>query len=106
VLRGSLQLITVTIDVEHLGGPAAALEVRERVPIPAPDTDEVEVTIDEVVPGWEPWRPEPAAGVAALRGGHRWRLALAPGERRSLRVAYAIKIASKHELVGGNRRDA
>ena len=107
VLRGSLRLIhEVTIDVEHLGGPAAALEVRERVPIPAPDTDEVEVTIDEVVPGWEPWRPEPAAGVAALRGGHRWRLALAPGERRSLRVAYAIKIASKHELVGGNRRDA
>lgn len=107
VLRGSLRLIhEVTIDVEHLGGPAAALEVRERVPIPAPDTDEVEVTIDEVVPAWEPWRPEPAAGVAALRGGHRWRLALAPGERRSLRVAYAIKIASKHELVGGNRRDA
>ena len=107
VLRGSLRLIhEVTIDVEHLGGPAAALEVRERVPIPAPDTDEVEVTIDEVVPGWEPWRPEPAAGVAALRGGHRWRLALAPGERRSLRVAYAIKIASKHELIGGNRRDA
>ena len=78
----------------------------EPVPIPAPDTDEVEVAIDEVVPGWEPWRPEPAPGHAALRGGHRWRLTLAPGERRSLRVAYAIKIASKHELVGGNRRES
>ena len=58
----------VTIDVENLGPRPIHLEVRERVPIPAPDTDEVEVAIDEVVPGWEPWRPEPAPGQAALLG--------------------------------------
>ncbi|MBK9029990.1 MAG: DUF4139 domain-containing protein [Myxococcales bacterium] len=107
VLRGSLRLLhDVTIDVDHLGRAPIELEVRERVPIPAPDVDDVEVAIDEVVPIWEPWRPEPAPGHAPLRGGHRWRVRLASGERRALRLAYAIKIAGKHELVGGNRRDA
>ena len=107
VLRGSLRLLhDVTIDVEHVGRRAVTLEVRERVPLPAPDVDDVEVALDEVVPPWEPWRPEPTLGTAALKGGHRWQLALEPGQRRTLRWQYAIKISSKHELVGGNRRES
>ena len=107
VLRGSLRLLhDVTIDVEHVGRRAITLEVRERVPLPAPDVDDVEVALDEVVPPWEPWRPEPASGAYVLKGGHRWQLTLEPGQRRTLRWQYAIKISSKHELVGGNRRES
>jgi hypothetical protein len=106
VLRGSLKLVhDVTVDVENLGARAIQLEVRERVPIPAPELDEVEVAIERVTPMWEAWRPEPRPGEPALRGGHRWQIAVAPGERKTLRVEYAIKIAGKHELVGGNRRE-
>lgn len=107
VLRGSLRLHhELTIDVDHRGARAIDLEVRERLPIPAADTDDVEVALDEVVPPWEPWRPEPAPGAAPLRGGHRWRVTVAAGERTTLRLSYAVKIAAKHELIGGNRRDA
>jgi len=106
VLRGWLRLAhDVTVDVENLGPRPVTLEVRERVPVPSPQTDEIEVAIDRVTPMWEPWRPEPQPGTAPLRGGHRWQVALAPGERKTLRVEYAIKIAGKHELVGGNRRE-
>ncbi len=106
VLRGSLKLVhDVTVDVDNLGPRAIQLEIRERVPIPAPDLDDLEVAIDRVTPMWEPWRPEPRPGEPALRGGYRWQIAVAPGERKALRVEYAIKIASKHELVGGNRRE-
>ena len=106
VLRGSLRLVhDVAVDVENLGAQAIALEVRERVPIPAPDTDDIEIAIERVAPMWDPWRPEPRAGDPPLRGGHRWQVAVGPGEKKQLRVEYAIKIAGKHELVGGNRRE-
>ena len=31
--------------------------------------------------------------------------ALAPAHKKTLRATYEIKIAGKHELVGGNRRE-
>lgn len=106
VLRGSLKLVhEVTITVENLGARAVALEVRERLPQPAPDEEDVEVAIDRVAPAWEPWKPEGERGAPPLRGGHRWKVELAPAARRDLQLDYHVKIAQKHELVGGNRRE-
>ncbi len=106
MLRGALKLIhEVTIDVENLGPRAIQLEVRERLPIPNPGTDDVEVELDRVQPPWEAWRPEPAPGDGPLRGGHRWRLDVGPRAKLALRVDYHVRISQKHELVGGNRRE-
>jgi hypothetical protein len=59
-----------------------------------------------VEPDWEPFEPFPSdAGVEPLRGGYCWRLSLERGQKKSLRAAYAVKIAAKHELIGGNRRE-
>ena len=106
VLRGALKLVhEVTIAVENLGARPVSLEVRERVPRPAPDEEDVEVTIDRVAPAWEPWKPDAERGGPALLGGHRWRIELEPAARRDLHLDYHVRIAGKHELVGGNRRD-
>lgn len=106
MLRGSLKLLhEVHIDVDNRGPRAIALEVRERVPIPSADTEDVEVAVDRAVPPWEPWRPEPPPGQPPLRGGHRWRLDVAAGAKATLRVDYHVRISQKHELVGGNRRE-
>jgi hypothetical protein len=40
-----------------------------------------------------------------LRGGYRWRVALAPATKKMLRASYDVRIPSKTELVGGNRRE-
>ena len=102
MLRGKLELHhEVTITAENLGTRAVALEVRERLPRPAPDEEDVEVHLDRVSPAWEPWRPDDST----LEGGHRWHLDLAPAAKRDLHLAYHIRIAGKHELVGGNRRE-
>ncbi len=107
MLRGSLRLAhEVQLTAENLGPQPIDLEVRERVPVAVEGDDDVTVTVEAATPPWEPWQPEPGAAHAArLRGGHRWRLTLAPDERRELTATYAIKIAGKHELVGGNRRE-
>jgi hypothetical protein len=109
MLRGSLRLEhEVEIDVENVGARPVDVEVRERVPVRAvEEDDDVEIGVDRVTPAWEPWEPEPESpGEPRLRGGHRWRVPLGAGEKKSLALAYHVKIAAKHELVGGNRRDA
>ncbi|MGE3544643.1 MAG: DUF4139 domain-containing protein, partial [Kofleriaceae bacterium] len=107
VLRGTLRLVhSIAIDVENLSGRPIDLEVRERIPVTRDGDDDVEVMIGRVDPAWERWTPDAESPAAQrLRGGHRWRLALATGAKRTLRAGYEIKIASKHELVGGNRRE-
>ncbi|MEZ4366621.1 MAG: mucoidy inhibitor MuiA family protein [Kofleriaceae bacterium] len=107
LLRGGLQLgHHVEITARNLGARAIDLEVRERVPVAAPGDDEVAVVVDGVNPAWEPWTPEPRhPHEPRLRGGHRWRRTLAAGATEALRVDYHVKIPSKAELVGGNRRE-
>ncbi|MCL4226895.1 MAG: DUF4139 domain-containing protein [Myxococcales bacterium] len=106
VLRGALKLVhEVTITVENLAPRAIQLEVRERLPRPAPGAEDVEVVVDRVAPSWEPWRPEPEPGQPQLVGGHRWRLEIPAGARRDLQLDYHVRIAGRHELVGGNRRE-
>ena len=108
MLRGKLELHhAVTIQVENLSGRAIDLEVRERVPVTREGDDDVDVVIGRVDPPWERWTPDPEAPRdQRLRGGHRWRVAVAAGAKRTLAAAYEIKLAAKHELVGGNRRES
>jgi len=96
----------IRIDVENLLPRPADVEVRERVPVIAEDEEDIKVVVGKVLPDWHDYKPFPAtAADDPLRGGHRWTVRLAAGERQELRVHYEIRIASKHELVGGNRRE-
>ena len=107
MLRGALRLVhSIAIDVENLSGRAIDVEIRERIPVIREGEDDIEVTVGKVDPGWERWTPDASAPRdQRLRGGHRWRLALPAGGKRTLRAGYEVKIATKHELVGGNRRE-
>ncbi len=108
MLRGSLRLHhAVAIDVDNLSGVPVDLEVRERIPVTVDGDDDIDVTIGRVDPPWERWAPD-ADGPASdrLRGGHRWQLRVPAGGKTKLRVAYEVKIPSKAELVGGNRRES
>lgn len=102
MLRGALKLVhEVTVEVENLGARTVQLEIRERLPRPAPDEEDVEVHLDRVAPAWEAWRPDGST----LEGGHRWTLELAAATKRALHLDYHVRIAGKHELIGGNRRE-
>lgn len=108
MLRGSLKLQHgISIDVDNVSAQPIELEVRERIPVAREGDDDVEIVIGRVEPAWEPWKPD-ADGPRArrLRGGYRWRVSLAPGAKKALRAAYEVKIPSKTELVGGNRRES
>jgi uncharacterized protein (TIGR02231 family) len=108
MLRGRLELHhTITIDVDNLSPRAIDLEVRERIPVTREGEDDIEVAIGRVEPAWERWTPDAdAPRDKRLRGGHRWRVAVPPGKKQTLRASYEVKIATKHELVGGNRRES
>jgi uncharacterized protein (TIGR02231 family) len=108
MLRGALKLFhTITVEVENLSTRAIEVEVRERVPVKREGDDDVEVTLGKIDPAWERWTPDPDAPKdQRLRGAHRWRVEVAPRTKRVLRAAYEVKIAGKHELVGGNRRES
>ena len=107
MLRGALRLVhAIAIDVENLGSRAVEVEVRERVPVADDNDDDIEVAIGKIDPAWERWTPDPSAPKdERLRGGYRWKLAVPPATKKTVRAAYEIKIAGKHELVGGNRRE-
>lgn len=108
MLRGALRLHhAVSIEVENLSTRAIEIEVRERIPVVREGDDDVEVIAGKIDPPWERWTPDPRAPRdQRLRGGYRWKLAIPAGAKRTLRAGYEIKIAGKHELVGGNRRES
>ena len=102
LLGGSLALVhKVSVEVRNLLPRAATVEVRERVPIIRKDDTEVKIEVGSVEPAWEKWDQE-----QSLSGGHLWKAAIEPGATRTLTARYTIKIANKHELVGGNRRES
>lgn len=107
MLRGALKLFhAVTVEVENLSGRAIDLEVRERVPVAREGDDDIKVKLGKIEPSWERWIPDPEAPAHARpRGTYRWRVDVAPRTKKQLRAAYEVEIASKNELVGGNRRE-
>jgi hypothetical protein len=80
----------------------AQVEVRERIPAPADGDRKVKVTEGNIEPAWERYEQDDPP----LHGGRRWIVHLEPSEKRSLRAEYIIHVSSKHEVAGGNRREA
>jgi uncharacterized protein (TIGR02231 family) len=102
LLGGGLSLHhAIEVDLVNATERPAEIEVRERVPIGREDDKEIEIVIEDVEPSWQKWSQE-----NTLRGGYRWSLTLDPGEKRRVHARYVLKIASRHELAGGNRREA
>lgn len=102
LLGGSTKLEhRVEIEVASRLGAPVQVEVRERVPLPDDDEDDVTVTLGKVSPAWEDFE-QPRA---RIKGGKRWRFELAPGDERALSYSYMIQLGGKQELAGGNRRD-
>lgn len=103
LMGGKLDLLhAVEVELENHLPREAVVEVRERLPTIAEHEDDIRVEEGAVDPPWERWEPDEQP---ELEGGRRWTVTLAPSEKRTLSAAYAIRIASKHELVGGNRRE-
>jgi len=103
LLGGDLELEhEIHVELRNHLPRVAAIEVRERVPVTREGERDITVEVTDVRPPWrelkQPERP--------LRGGHRWTLELAPGELRTLWARYVVKLSSKEQLVGGNRREA
>lgn len=103
MLRGSLELEHhLEVEVVSYIDTDALLEVRERVPVLREDEDDIEVRVVKCEPEWSPYKNKDDT----LRGGYEWKIPLARGEKHILGASYTIKISSKNELSGGNRRDA
>ena len=92
----------VEIEVASRLPSAAEVEIRERVPTKGEQDKDVEIVVSEVSPAWTDFDQLP---VELLRGGKRWRFTLNAGETRKLSFRYEVRIDSKNELVGGNRRE-
>jgi hypothetical protein len=103
LLFGTLSLEhRVEVEIASRLATRVDVEVRERVPVIADDEKDISVDLGEAEPPWEDYEQTPEH---PLRGGKRWRFALDPGETRRVSYSYAIRIDSKHELAGGNRRE-
>jgi hypothetical protein len=92
----------IHIELINNLGRTIPIEVRERLPQPAPKA-EVVVEEHKVTPAWERWEQQEQGH--KIVGGRRWNLSLEPGVLTKLIAEYVVKIYAKNELVGGNRRE-
>jgi hypothetical protein len=101
LLQGALDLQhEIRIEVTNLRPDAAVVELRERVPVRKEKESDVRITEGPCEPPWSPWKPE----TGSLEGGRVWIVTVAPGDSAQLVGRYTVRIPTKHELVGGNRR--
>lgn len=102
LLGGGLALVhDIAIEVKNNAAGAAAIEVRECIPTKRRDDDDIEIAVGQVTPPWAPFDQDDT-----IEGGYAWKLHLAAGEATTLKASYAVRIAAKHQLVGGNRRES
>ncbi|PZO38520.1 MAG: hypothetical protein DCF19_16495 [Pseudanabaena frigida] len=80
----------------------AQIEVRERVPVPQPDT-KVDVTVTQVTPVWEKYEQQERN--IPIKGGYRWQVNVPSCGEVELTADYTIKTFVDNELVDGNRRE-
>jgi hypothetical protein len=90
----------VRVEVENGLSGRAAVEVIERLPVT--DERKVEVKLLDEGPAAEEY--DQRERLRPVRGGRRWRLDLAPGERGECRLRYSVTLPSSSEIVGGGRR--
>ncbi|MCB9601155.1 MAG: DUF4139 domain-containing protein [Sandaracinus sp.] len=96
----------VEVELRSSATTPVTVEVRERVPTTREGEDDIEVREDDVKPAWQPWEPDASdTPQGRFDGGRRWVVPLQPGETRTLRARWTVRIAAKNELVGGNRRE-
>ncbi|MGH1341789.1 MAG: DUF4139 domain-containing protein [Nannocystales bacterium] len=91
----------IVLDVQNLLPASALIEVRERVPVPASDEEDIEVEESNVDPPWDHYKPKDDP----LQGGRRWCLQVPAGEKQTLAATWTVRVPGGSELVGGNRRD-
>ncbi len=104
LMGGTLSLShAIRIEVINHRSAPIDLEVRERVPFAPEREEDVKVEIVSVSPEWKPYRPLDAD--APVRGAHAWRVAVGASKKAVFEASYAIRLPSKLELVGGNRRE-
>jgi hypothetical protein len=103
LLGGQLNLENeIRVEITNHLAESAELEVRERLPTAREGDEEIEVEVLETQPPWEPWEQKRSP----IPGSHRWRLRLEAGARQTLSARYAIRLSSKKQLRGGNRRES
>ena len=107
LMGGSLSLShKIVVQLANEGKRDIQLEVRERIPVPAADEDDVKLEVKSVTPAWSKFDPTLASAQSeSPRGMYRWQLSLAAAERSELTAMYEITLPSKYELRGGNRRE-
>lgn len=92
----------IEVEVNNRLGSPALIEIRERVPYPAPDEKDLKVEEAEVSPKWEAV-DKPIDGVV-VRGARRWRVTVPAGQTMKLTAQFVIRMPGDKMLVGGNRR--
>ncbi len=103
LLGGKLGLLhRIEIEISNALPAAAEVEVRERIPVPREGDKEIEIESGESKPPWEKFVQKENA----VRGSCRWRVKIMPGGREKLTASYTIRISSKKEIAGGNRRES
>lgn len=103
IVRGRLELEhSVEIELRNPHPEPIRCEVRERLPVSGEDDDAVEVVVRKVEPAWQSFKQKSHP----IGGSHRWTVDVEPGSTRRLELVYAVRIGSKQELVGGNRRES
>lgn len=104
LMGGSLVLKhQIKVELVSHKSEAVSVEVRERVPVPAENEEDVRVELADVKPMWSAWEPPPSE--PSLKGGYAWKVRLEPAVKTELEASYVVRIPAKLELVGGNRRD-
>ena len=105
LIRGGRRLChRVTIEVHNHLDHRVSCEIRERIPMARAQDSDISIHVVEVKPLWERDDNLGRRG-ATVAGGHCWRLSLAAGAKRSCELRYEIRLPSRRELVGGDRRD-
>jgi hypothetical protein len=102
LLGGNLGLShEIAVDVTNNLSKDADIEIRERVPVVREGDDKVSVQIVDVDPPWERFDQDRRQ----IEGAFHWRITVPSGATRTLTANYVISLSSKHEIVGGNRRE-